>query len=252
MRKMIIDRTLVSYTDEGVGPLVVMLHDRESAPKQLRSIIDLLGKTCRVVAPDLPVSGNTDTQAAVSLGQFANEVRIVKQFIRRLGEDAHLVGHASGGGVALRAALENCFRLQTLTLVDPVSANLLYDGDEQSHAYFHEVADAIDPRTEALARGGTGIQTVSFGEHWKHDGTWDDLYPGRRHAFTNLTAAVERNFQLLAWNADAGAQNVRPNVPTMTLRGTEPMGLARRIAARTAALVSGMRLPIKSGELQHA
>ena len=99
------------------GPVVLLLHGMAGSSATWSRVMPLLGRTCRVVAPDLLGHGESAKPVAgdYSLGSYASGVR---DLMVALGlERATVVGHSLGGGVALQFAYQFPERCDRLVLV---------------------------------------------------------------------------------------------------------------------------------------
>src|SRR2546428_744383 len=107
----------VSYTDEGSGPPVVLLHAALHDRTDFAPVTDALGKGRRVLALDWPGHGESPLPAtplrAVELGDLLIE------FADRLGlTNAVVVGNSVGGYAACRLALERVDRVAGVVLIN--------------------------------------------------------------------------------------------------------------------------------------
>jgi magnesium chelatase accessory protein len=99
----------------GSGPTVLLLHGAGAATHSWRDMAPILARDFRVIAPDLPGHGFTETPAShgLSLNGMAAEVG---GLLDALGErPAVVVGHSAGGAIALRMQLDG--RLGSARLV---------------------------------------------------------------------------------------------------------------------------------------
>ena len=99
------------------GPVVVLLHGMAGSSATWSHVMPLLGRACRVIAPDLLGHGESAKPVAgdYSLGSYASGVR---DLLVALGlERATVVGHSLGGGVALQFAYQFPERCERLVLV---------------------------------------------------------------------------------------------------------------------------------------
>jgi pimeloyl-ACP methyl ester carboxylesterase len=116
-----IDRTRLHYTDQGDGPVLLMVHGLMG---QLRNftyaLADLLSDDYRVIAVDRPGWGHS-----VVKGRRPNileQGRLMAAFADRLSLDRPtLVGHSFGGAVSLAAALGAPGRFGALALISPLT-----------------------------------------------------------------------------------------------------------------------------------
>ncbi len=101
----------------GDGPPLVLLHGPGEPAVWWMRVIPELTKTHRVIAPDLPGHGATQTPA----GPLDADLMIswLDALVERTCESAPvLVGHASGGALAARYAVAYSDRIDRLVLVD--------------------------------------------------------------------------------------------------------------------------------------
>jgi pimeloyl-ACP methyl ester carboxylesterase len=100
------------------GPVLVLLHGITGSSETWEPVLPLLGRTARVIAPDLLGHGRSAKPATAdySLGSWAAGVR---DLLLALGlERATVVGHSLGGGVALQFAYQFPERCERLVLVN--------------------------------------------------------------------------------------------------------------------------------------
>lgn len=99
----------------GTGPTVVLLHGIPGSRKTFAEVAKRLGKTCRVVVPDL--LGFGDSADAPAHYHAAEHAEVVVQFLGKLGiDDLHLVGFDFGGPTAIRVAAKLGKRVRSLTV----------------------------------------------------------------------------------------------------------------------------------------
>ncbi|MDP3712680.1 MAG: alpha/beta fold hydrolase [Mycobacteriales bacterium] len=108
---------LVRYATAGdSGPVVVLVHGIASRAKQWEQVMAVLGRTHRVIAPDLLGHGESaKPRGDYSLGAHACGIR---DLLAALGHDrVTLVGHSLGGGIAMQFAYQFPERVERLALV---------------------------------------------------------------------------------------------------------------------------------------
>jgi pimeloyl-ACP methyl ester carboxylesterase len=97
------------------GPTVLLLHGIPGSRKTFTEVAKRLGKTCRVVVPDL--LGFGDSPDAPAHYHAAEHAEVVLQFLGKLGiDDLHLVGFDFGGPTAIRVAAKLGKRVRSLTV----------------------------------------------------------------------------------------------------------------------------------------
>jgi haloalkane dehalogenase len=111
----------LAYTDVGRGEPVVLLHGIPTWSFLYHDVIPLLEPHCRVLAPDLLGHGYSDRRDRFDRSLRAQTAAILG-FLDVLGiERATFVGHDTGGGVALIAAIDHPERVQRLVLTNVVA-----------------------------------------------------------------------------------------------------------------------------------
>lgn len=116
-RRVTVDGITAQYLEAGTGPTLLLLHGHEHSASSWRWVIPALARTHRVLALSLP--GHGDTAQADAYTPGSDTAPFVADFLDTLGVGPlHVVGHSAGGAVALRLALADPARIQTLVLVD--------------------------------------------------------------------------------------------------------------------------------------
>ncbi len=111
----------LAYTDVGQGEPVVLLHGIPTWSFLYHDVIPLLAPHCRLLAPDFLGHGYSDRRDRFDRSLRAQTAAILR-FLDELGiERATFVGHDTGGGVALIAAIEHADRVQRLVLTNAVA-----------------------------------------------------------------------------------------------------------------------------------
>jgi 2-hydroxymuconate-semialdehyde hydrolase len=109
----------LSYVDAGAGRPVVLLHGFPTSSYLWRREIPLFASRMRVIAPDLLGYGESDKPVGADLTIRA-QVGYVGELLAGLGlEEAAIVGHDVGGGVA--QVLATTGLVKTLVLLDAVA-----------------------------------------------------------------------------------------------------------------------------------
>ena len=117
--EILVHGNAVSYAESGAdsgGPVVVLVHGIASRASQWERVMERLGETCHVIAPDLLGPGSSaKPRADYSLGAHACGIR---DLLAALGHDRiSLVGHSLGGGIALQFVYQFPERVERLALV---------------------------------------------------------------------------------------------------------------------------------------
>lgn len=111
----------LAYTDLGEGDPVLLLHGVPTWSYLYYDVIQLLAPHCRVLTPDFLGHGYSDRRDRFDRSLLAQKDAILR-FLDVLGiERATLVGHDTGGGVALIIAIEHSERVDRLVLTNVVA-----------------------------------------------------------------------------------------------------------------------------------
>jgi pimeloyl-ACP methyl ester carboxylesterase len=106
----------------GTGPTLLYLHGFDGAPAS-GAVTDRLARDFRVLVPDHPGMGETDTPSW--LDTIHDIAYFYLDFLKRLDlADVHLVGLDLGGWIALEIAVRSVERLRSLTLIGSAGIHL--------------------------------------------------------------------------------------------------------------------------------
>jgi pimeloyl-ACP methyl ester carboxylesterase len=119
----------VAYTDRGAGEPVVLLHGIPTWSYLYHDVIPLIATECRVLAPDFLGHGYSDRRDRFDRSLTAQAAMILR-FLDALEIDrATIVGHDTGGGVALILGIEHPDRVRRLVLSNVVAYDSWPIGD---------------------------------------------------------------------------------------------------------------------------
>lgn len=136
-RRARIDGLDVRYLEEGGGVPVLLLHGASlgsSADVWTRNLASLAAHGLRLIAPDLPGFGGTDTPSDHSLGYRRRFVLALMEALEL--EHASIVGHSQAGRIAAELAFAQTPRvakavvLCTGSLLPPIEGSGAAEGDE--------------------------------------------------------------------------------------------------------------------------
>jgi haloalkane dehalogenase len=119
----------MAYTDVGSGEPVVLLHGIPTWSYLYADVISTLEPHCRALAPDFLGHGHSDRRDRFDRSLAAQTAAILA-FLDNLAIDkATVVGHDTGGGVALILAIEHPDRVARLVLANAVAYDSWPIGD---------------------------------------------------------------------------------------------------------------------------
>lgn len=222
-----LERSSMSFTDVGEGPAVVLLHGSASSRHQWRRLVARLAGRYRVLAPDLHGYGGTVLRDGLRL-RLSDEVAIVRALADRAGESFHLVGHSSGGALALGAAPELRDRLDSLTLIEPAAFQLLrFEGEFDA---WQEIDDLAQRHMELAWERKYEACADLFMGYWIGTRAWEEMPPERRDAIIEVMPKVATEWAWISMVQAGGASAYAElDVPTLLIRGTRTRFAARRV-----------------------
>jgi len=111
----------VAYTDVGTGEPVILLHGIPTWSYLYHEVIPIMSPHCRILAPDFLGHGYSDRRDCFDRSLQA-QTSMILRFMDFLGiEQATIVGHDTGGGVALIMGIEHSRRVKRLVLCNIVA-----------------------------------------------------------------------------------------------------------------------------------
>ena len=111
----------VAYTDIGHGSPVVLMHGIPTWSYLYHDVIDALAEHHRIIAPDFLGHGMSDQRDLFDRSLVAQKAMVLALMDHLALPSASLIGHDTGGGVALMMAIENQERVDKLVLSNIVA-----------------------------------------------------------------------------------------------------------------------------------
>ncbi len=164
----------------GRGPSVVCLHANASSSGQWRDLLEELGATHHVLAPDLYGAGKSPDWPSPSLISLADEVDFIEPVLARAAAPLVLVGHSHGAAVALMAALRQPGRVRALVLYEPTLFALV-DAHQPAPNGADGIRQAVADAGAALDAGNHDAAAERFIDFWMDAGSWRGM-PAQRQA----------------------------------------------------------------------
>lgn len=114
-------RLQVALTDVGQGEPVILLHGIPTWSYLYHEVIPFLEPHCRVIAPDFLGHGYSDRRDRFDRSLVAQQAMILRMMDHLGLDEATIVGHDTGGGVALMMGIESPDRVRRLVLSNVVA-----------------------------------------------------------------------------------------------------------------------------------
>lgn len=162
------ENVTISYSDEGTGPVVVLLHGHTLDRRIWDPIVpELLAAGLRVLLPDLRGHGkSTRPGSGYHVSHHAADIAALLDTIDR--ERASVVGFSFGGGVALELALSHAPRVAALGLVATVMPDRPFDPVFMVN--LSEVAGVIRTQGVEAAMAGPWAASPLFSHSFTKEG----------------------------------------------------------------------------------
>lgn len=121
--KIIVDNLALRYSDEGKGPVVVLLHGWGQQLSTFDDLVAILSKNFRVIRMDLPGFGQS--QRPASVWGVLNYVKLVRNLLNKLNieQPFALIGHSFGGRVAIKGTAAGILMPKKLICIDSAGIN---------------------------------------------------------------------------------------------------------------------------------
>lgn len=203
----IVNDTLISYTKNGSGPVVLVLHGWATSAKAMQPVIDALTPTHTVVALDFPgFGGSEQPREAWTVGDYA---QCVAAFLKKINctEIEGIVGHSFGGRVIIKAISEDILQPHKVVLIG--SAGVKHS-DSLRNKTFKAVA-----KTGKIALRIPGLRGASSKLRKK-------LYE-RAGSVDYLNSGAMKDIFLNTINEDLAGVAHKVACPTLLIWGSEDM-----------------------------
>ena len=213
----------------GTGSPVLCLHSSAGSSKQWLPLMELLGTSYRMVAPDLYGYGQSPEWPDHRPLSLTDEIALIEPVMSTIREPFHLVGHSYGGAVALAVALRYPERIQSLVVYEPVLFNLLFEnnGNDEATERIRNVAHYV----RHLTRDGRSAEAARlFIDYWTGMGSWEQLHQKQQEAITARMGKVASDFDSTFGNIASQTDYERLRIPTLLLYGLRSPSSTVRIS----------------------
>lgn len=220
----------IAYWAEGAGTPVVLIHGSFSTSAAWKRVLKHLNQTLWKAIPlDLPGWGESaplpDDVAPVDFEALAVE-SVVKQ---ATSQAVHLVGHSSGGTVALAVALRHRVSVRSLTLFEPLPLSLLADtGDGIA---FQRMSDFVSQYRTAFENGSKWAAAAVI-DLWGGAGTFDAMPPTVREFVAGKTAQNLRTWDGCFMYRPALDELRALEIPTTLVQGALSPEIVKLVVTR--------------------
>lgn len=222
------------------APPVLMLHCSARSGRQWDELAGALTGRCDVYAPDLYGYGASDPWVGPGPLTLAAEAGRVVRELPAHGPAVHVVGHSYGGAVALRLAIEQPWRVRSLTLIEPVAFHVLREGPRVDRRLLDTVQHLAAAVTRGVVTGDYYRAMARFVDFWSGEGAWARTSSETRRRLSHYAPKVALNFHAAVnERATLGAYRRRFRFPVVIIRGALSPRPTHRIAEMLNEAIPG-------------
>jgi len=226
---------------------VIALHCSGAGARQWRHLVDALGSTYQVLAPEHYGCESRGPWTGEHAFTLADEAAEAIDLIDDSDERVHLVGHSYGGGVALHVALARPDRIASMALYEPSAFHLLAQMGAPGHAALAEIAAVAHRVGECVVTGDYRAGAAAFVDYWNGPGAWNEVRPIAQVRLIDWTPKGPLEFAALTEEPTPASAYRASRIPTLILRGAHAPRPTRLIAEMLPALLPDSRLVVVDG-----
>jgi pimeloyl-ACP methyl ester carboxylesterase len=223
------------------GEPVILIHSSGMSSRQWGRLSETLGRTHRIIAPDLLGSGDNPPWPHERVFDLSEDVDVLEARADEVGGRVHLVGHSYGGLLALKLARRNPGRIRSLTVYDPVAFGVLFaEKDAEGIADLARVE--ADPVFTDFAHGGDDRWFEVFVDYWNGPGAWRNLTQSGRESFLRVGRKVFFEVWSLMHDRTPPSAYMGIEAPSLLMGGGTSPAAARRVVAVLGATLKNARV----------
>lgn len=231
-----------SHPDAAAQP-VLLLHCSASSGKQWDELAGALATRYRAFTPDLYGYGAARPWSGPGPLKLSAEAGLAAAALPAEARDVHVVGHSYGGAVALRFAVEQPWRVKSLTLIEPVAFHTLREGGVVERRLLDAVQRVAASVIKATLTGDYHAAMHRFVDYWSGAGAWDRAWPETRQWLSRHAPKVVLDFHAAISERTAlDTYRRRFTFPVRIMRGELSPEPTRRIAELLSARILGASL----------
>jgi pimeloyl-ACP methyl ester carboxylesterase len=236
-----IDGVRLAVSESGSGRPVVMLHCSASSGSAWRGVTHWMGRGVRAITPDFYGCGASERWQRQRPVQIGDHVKLVEAIAHRYGGPIDVVGHSFGGAVALRAAiaLQQEGRLQSLTLIEPVSFHLLRDGSAVDRRLFDQAVWLYGQIRASILDNDADRGMGRFVDYWNGPASWDRLDAETRHRLSSRLGPVADDFAAAFSDTTTIDAYGAITAPTMLIGGSLSPAPTQRLCQLLSVAIPG-------------
>jgi pimeloyl-ACP methyl ester carboxylesterase len=244
MKQLTVGGVEIAYLDEGKGPAVVIGHCSSASHKEWLPLIETLQSDWRVLAPDFIGYGRSGPWPATEPFSTDADVKVLLAIAKKAKGPLHLVGHSYGAALALEAARTLGSRVKSLTLVEPVSFQLLRQEGRPEWAEVEQLGIAV---LGPVAKGDDRAAAAAFMSYWLGRWRWW-LSPERfKAAIAATIPKVALEFTIAIEAPTTLKDYAEITAPTLLIKGSKTRAPTRAVVDLLAATLPNATLKSLKG-----
>jgi pimeloyl-ACP methyl ester carboxylesterase len=234
----------IAYLDQGKGPKVIIAHCSSASHKEWLPLIGELAPEWRVLAPDFIGYGQSDAWPEDKVFTGQADLAILLELAKKTKKPIHFVGHSYGAALALEAARELGPKVQSLTLVEPVSFNLLRAERRPEWAEVERLGRAV---LSTVSSGNEREAAAAFMRYWLGRLRWW-LSPEKFKAATTATIRKVALEFMIAIEAGARLSDYASvTAPTLLIVGGKTRAPTRAVIDMLSATLPNATVTVLKG-----
>ncbi|HSH40716.1 MAG TPA: alpha/beta hydrolase [Arenicellales bacterium] len=235
--------TSVSAAPEISGQPVLLLHCSASSGRQWDGLAGSLPEQFVPCAPDLYGYGSGPRWSGPGRIDLSAEARLAVEALPADAGKLHLVGHSYGGAVALRFAVEQPWRIRSLTLIEPVAFHTLREGGKAEKHLLDSIRRIAASVIRHTLTGDYHGAMQRFVDYWSGDGAWQLSSPSTRQRLGAQAPKVVLDFHAaISEQTPLETYRRRFDFPVRIVRGELSPAPTRRIAELLSERILGASL----------
>lgn len=227
---------------------VLLLHCSASSGRQWDGFGAALAPGFWTLTPDLYGYGSAPSWSGPGPLKLSAESARVRALVPKRAGPIHVVGHSYGGAVALRFAVEQPWRVRSLTLIEPVAFHALRQGGRKDRRLLDTIHRLVSSVVKNVVTGDYHGAMRQFVDYWNGRSAWEGIRPDARRRMSRHAPKVVLDFHAAVnENTALGAYRRRFRFPVLILRGAQSPATTRRIARLLTESIPGASLATIAG-----
>ena len=226
MQSLVINGRRIAFQDTGTGPAVILAHCSSASHREWHHLTTALQSRFRVLAPDLIGYGKSDRWRDGDTLSTSDDPGVLLALANQVDRPVHLAAHSYGAAAALEAALTLGNRLQSLTLIEPVSFHLL---KLSSHPEWNRIQSVAARVNRAVVAGRKEQAAAGFMKYWIGPLRWWLTPRKAQQKIAETMGKVAAEFAMLSGITRTADEYRAITAPTRLIYGEKTRPAARAV-----------------------